>query len=72
MIHFFLGHSLNVLNLSNYEILLIMKSHADIIIMKEELYTEFASEEVDVLDMEPYYGDIWRVKSLLCSCIKII
>lgn len=71
MIHFFIGHSLDVLNLSNYEIFLIMKSHADVITKKGELYTEFTSGDVDVLNMvltslEPYHGGIWRVKSLLC------
>lgn len=54
MIHFFIDHSLNVLNLSNYEIFLIMKSHADVIIRKGELYSEFLSGEVDVLDMVPW------------------
>lgn len=37
MVTFFIGYSLNVLNLSNYEIFLIMKSNADIVIRKREL-----------------------------------
>lgn len=38
MINFFIGHSLNVLSLSNYEIFLVMNSNADIFIRKRELY----------------------------------
>lgn len=38
VIDFFIGHSLNGLSLSNYELFLIINSNAGIVIRERELY----------------------------------